>query len=156
MMQEYIEPSPTAQRKLLVLVAAAMIFCLVWKFWAEEAFYGYIRSLPLCDQLPWWQGILTGVVAMAGFASLFMARYSIQLFTHGQEPLPDAWVLRRTPVIRGRKVRLKAYGVAATSIVGFVATANCALLLPELPFFKPVEQCTAESSGGRTHEKSPN
>lgn len=120
---EFIEATPAARRKVILFVAVGLAVGAALQLLLKPWFFAYVNALPLCDRIRWLQSLLIGVlVAMPAF-SLWAVFYGRRLLKARQWPLPDAWVWRRTPVVRGRPATLRAY-----------ALIGCACMTASAPF----------------------
>jgi len=118
-MTEFIETSPGSRRKLLALVFVAVVLGAAWTFLLRPALFAHIRQLPACDQARWSVGFLVGALGLLPIAGLSAGNHARKLIKHGQFPLPDALVWRRTPITRGPKARYLAYAIALCSAALF-------------------------------------
>jgi len=118
---EYLEPTPETRRKALGLIVAGIVVGTLLVFVLRPAFFAFIRQLPECGQARWLFGLLIASVCPLPFVALWAIAHARKLLRFNQSPLPDAWVLRRTPVRRGRPVRLQAYVLIACAAILFFA-----------------------------------
>ena len=116
---EFVETSAKSKRKLIALSVAAAFLWAAQALFLRPALFAYIKQLPACGQAEWSFGLLIGSLGMLPVVGLWGANYARKLLKHGQYPLPNAWVWRRTLVMRGRMVRLRAYGIMFCSIAFF-------------------------------------
>lgn len=143
MTDEFIEPTPRGRHSLVVLLVVGVMFALAYRFWLQPALLGHIQSLPLCDQLPWWRGLLISVLASFLFVALLLAWNAVQLFRYGQSPPPGTWVFRRTRIKRGVAVRGRAYLLLAISTLAVLITWYGWQSLSATPFFHPQGKCVS-------------
>jgi hypothetical protein len=141
MTDEFIEPTPQGRRNLIVLLVIGVLLAISYRFWLQPALFGYIQSLPLCDQLPWWRGLLISVLASFLFVALLSAWNALQLLRYGQLPLPGTWVFQRTKIQRGVGVRRRAYFLLAISVLAVPITWYCWQNLSTTPIFHPRGKC---------------
>jgi hypothetical protein len=142
MSDEFIEPTPESRRNLLLLFFAALVVAGALKFWLMPALFSHIAGLPRCEQLRWLRGVLLVAIATPAIFGMWAIPQSLRLFKLNQSPLPGTWVWRRTPVRRGRAVRLRA---AYVLVVGLAALAFPILglhLLQSTPFAAPSVVCS--------------
>lgn len=116
MADEFIEPTREGRRNFIVLLVCLLAFGAALHFVLAPHFLSFLNTLPLCDQLTWLQGsLLLILVVPVSLAVCWAILHARQLLLHQQSPLPNAWVLRRTPIKRGPKVRWQAYALLAWS-----------------------------------------
>ncbi|MFC4763546.1 hypothetical protein [Dyella koreensis] len=158
MTDEFIEPTSRGRRNLVVLLVMGGMLAIVYRLWLQPALLGHIHSLPLCDQLPWWRGLLISVLASLLFVALLLAWHARQLLRHGQLPPPGTWVFRRTKIQRGVAVRRRAYLLLVFSTLAVLMTWYGWQNLSATPLFHPLEKCatrqaipSAEASAARHH-----
>ena len=142
----YLDPTTNGRLKLASLAVAGMLFVAAVKaYW--PMLMGHITSLPFCEQLPWYQGMLLWACSLCPFAVLVLIRHARRILASGQVPPPGTLVFFRTPIKRGRTALLHAYtsiAVAGTSVV--VAIFVAARVWPAVsPIFISVARC---KSGG--------
>ncbi len=128
MAHEYIEPTLASRIKFGSLVLAGVLASLAMDQWWHP-FMNYVRSLPLCDGLPWLRGILVTFLLAFWLLALLLARTSVLTFRSGQTPLPSAWVWSRTKVHTGRIARLTAAMYALLALTLTAAPVVAAYLL---------------------------
>lgn len=116
MPEEFIEPTREGRRNFILLLVSIVLLGALLHFLLAPRFLAFLNTLPPCDQLPWLQGsLLTILVIPVGLALVWAIPHARQLLRFQQHPLPNAWVLRRTPITRGPKVRRYALGLLAWS-----------------------------------------
>ena len=116
---EFVETSAESRRKLLALSVAGVLFGAALTFLLRPALFAYIKQLPACGQAQWSFGLLICSLGLLPVIGLWAGNYARKPLKHGQIPLPDAWVWRRTPVTRGRMVQFRAYGIMLCSVAFF-------------------------------------
>jgi hypothetical protein len=141
MSEDLLEPTPRGRRNLILLCIGAVAVAFALKIWLMPTLFGYINSLPVCDQLPWWRAVLISTVALLPLAAVQSTLYARKLIKSGQNPPPGTWVFRRTPIKRGRMVRVQAYAILLAAALMLVLTWYSAHQLKRLPFFVPMKQC---------------
>ena len=117
---KFIEPTVSGRLKLVLCVLAAIGLDVVMDRWWDP-FMTFLRSLPLCELLPWHRALFLGFVALFWTAGASVARAAWLTLRAGQSPLPGAWVWVRTEVRTGWKATLDGYVLvllAFFSIVG--------------------------------------
>ena len=117
---DFVEPSADARRKLLALYFAAVLVAALLVFFVRPTLLGFIGSLPACERARWSLTLLAALLAPLPFVAAWVALHARRLIAVGQWPLPGAWVWRRTPVRRGRALRVQAYALMACA-TGLVA-----------------------------------
>ncbi|WP_455370942.1 hypothetical protein [Petrachloros mirabilis] len=116
MTDEFVEPTREGRRNFIVLLVCLLAFGAALHFVLTPHFLSFLNTLPLCDQLTWLQGsLLVILVVPMSLAVCWAIPHARQLLLHQQSPLPNAWVLRRTPIKRGPRVRWQAYALLAWS-----------------------------------------
>ena len=138
----YIDPTTNSRLKLASLAVLGTLFVAAVKaYW--PALMGHITSLPFCEQLPWYQGMLLWACSLCPFAVLVLIRHARKILACGQVPPPGTLVFFRTPIRRGRTALLHAYAsiaVAGASVI--VAIVLAARAWPVLsPMFISVARC---------------
>jgi len=108
MNDQFSEPTRQGRRNLLLMVAIGILVAAALQFWLKPAFFAHLNALPLCDRLKWLRVWLLGAIATPPLFALWGIPQAIRLFKLNQSPLPGTWVFRRTPIKRGRVVRLQA------------------------------------------------
>ncbi len=137
MAHEYIEPTRTSRIKLGLLVVAGALASLAMELWWHP-FMDYVRSLPLCEGLPWLRGILIAFCLGSWLLSLVLLRASVLTFRSGQTPFPSAWVWSRTRVRTGWFAQFSGAGFAALAlvlaaspvVVGYIFQAHAIFCMP--------------------------
>ena len=139
---EFIEPSPKERAKLvllgLVVVAGYVAIDIYW-----PSFMGFVKGLPLCEQLPWLRGWVVAFVAIVASIAAMLGWQGYRILHARQLPLPGALVFRRTKIRRGAFVLAQGYAFCALAlalVVGF------ACLLPRgwsfvYPLFLTASAC---------------
>jgi len=104
-------------------------------------FMDYVRSLPLCEGLPWLRGILLTFFLLFWLLSLLLVRASVLTFRSGQTPFPSAWVWSRTKVRTGRTAQLSGAVFAVLALALAAAPVVAAYLLQAHLIFCVPESC---------------
>jgi hypothetical protein len=141
MSTEYIHPTQEGRRNLVMLVLFSLIAGVAIDFWLLPAFFSYIHSLPKCNQFAWLRGTLLGVIFFPPLLALWAIPHSLKLLKLNQSPLPGAWVLRRTPIKRGRPVRLRAIALLLLSVLALAFPLLGLHLLESTPFSNSHKSC---------------
>jgi len=121
MSSEFIEPSAHGRRNLLVLCVGGIAAGAFVRFYLLPALFAFVAALSPCEQFRWLQDALLASLGPLPLFAVWALLYARQLLKFERSPLPNAWVLRRTPVRRGRSVRWQAYGLIACALVAFAA-----------------------------------
>ena len=144
---EFIEPTARSRLKFVLVHALAIGFVVAVKiFWPRVM--DFVNSLPLCNQLPWLQGIAAAFFALSPLTALFLFWHAERIRSSNQAPPPGAIVFFRTPIKRGRAAMLQVYLCRITGIA--------AILLPLYfgakiwPSISPVFISVAECQRGGT------
>ena len=120
MSEEFLEPTGQGKRNLLLAFAVLAIGLLIVQAWAMPTFFDYVNALQQCDRISVLEktaiALLLFPAVTAGAWGLARARKLIRL---EQFPLPGDWVIRRTPIRRGRAVRRKGYALLVLSFALF-------------------------------------
>jgi hypothetical protein len=139
---QFIEPTPAGRRKIIAMILGAVVAGLVIKLWLSPAYFGYIRGLPVCNQIPWLRNTL--IVAMLGplvVAAAWAVPTALKLLTHGQWPLPGTLVFVRTPIKRGRAASWRAYGMLAWSAFALMIPIYGWHMMAQTRIFSPPARC---------------
>lgn len=121
MEQDFIEPSKSSRKKLLMLVIGAALIGGLLQFVLMPQYFAFVKALPPCDQFPWLRGALAVVIFSVPAIAIFWAiPHARKLLKYEQIPLPGAWVWRRTPIKRGASVRWMAYGLFAWALLAVI------------------------------------
>ncbi len=131
--EQILRAPPMKQRitKLVIWFGGAAIALAIAQVW----FFPWLRtwlSVKDAAELVFrlrvvFAGLALSILAAAGYV-FYVGRRVLQV---GQWPLPGSFVLRDTPVITGRGVRLRAWAMIAWSAVAAVLGIFAALM-PEL------------------------
>jgi hypothetical protein len=121
--EEFVEPSRRGRIAALwvfgVGVAAALAMLAWW-----PVLMGHIRSLPVCDQLPWFQGVIALQALLMTVIPAVLLATGLAARRSGRWPPPRMPVLQRTRVRRGAVVQRRAWwligGAVATAVI-FIA-----------------------------------
>jgi hypothetical protein len=99
MREEFIEPSPTSRRRVIISVGAGVILGAAIAFASA-----YLQSLPFCRALSWWVALSLLVASLVVGTVGWQLSSIYRAARCGQQPLPNANVLFRTRVFRGRRL----------------------------------------------------
>ena len=146
MSREYIESTPTMRRRLLVVFVAIAMIAAVLEFWVKPALFEFVNSLPACERLPWWRGLILsalGILPLVAVSQFILAR---RMLIACQYPLPGSWVFRRTAVKRGRQVQIRAYGLIVIGLAEIAAALYFGWQILGSPLFTVAEQCAPNPS----------
>jgi len=118
MIEDFIDPTPESRRKLLWLIAAALLLGALATYWLLPWFRTQMQVLPPCEaiRLARW-ALLVLLLSLPLTAIGWALPLAWRLWKVGQFPLPGAWVLRRTPIQRGRAVRIRAVALVLWSVL---------------------------------------
>ena len=119
---EFAEPTAQARRKLLALYVVGAIVGGLLVLVVRPGLLAFIGGLPVFEQSRWSLGLLVACLSAVPAAAFGTIVYAKRLLRFNQSPLPNAWVLRRTRIRRGRPVRVQAYALIVCSAC-FVAGA---------------------------------
>jgi len=158
---QFIEPTPSGRRKIATIIVGGIVSSLVIKLWLSPAYFGHIRGLPVCDQLPWLRNtLIVGMLFPLAIALVWAIPTALKMLKFGQSPLPGTVVFVRTQIKRGSTVRWRAYGLLAWSLLALVLPFWGWHLLAHTPFFSPPLKCMAgsvhagqPSPGGNGHAR---
>ena len=121
MEQDFIEPNKEGRQKLIWLFVGIVFLGVLARFVVMPEFFAYVKLLPPCEQLPWFQGALAVVICSVPAIAFFWAiPHSRKLLKFQQYPFPDSLVWRRTKVKRGPAIRWMAYGLFIWSLLAVV------------------------------------
>jgi hypothetical protein len=120
---EVVDPSRRGRIAALWVFGLGIASALAMLAW-WPVLMAHIRSLPVCDQLPWFQAVIAlQALLMAVIPALLLAA-GLAARRSGRWPPPGMPVLRRTRVVRGAAVQRRAWwligGAAATAAI-FIA-----------------------------------
>jgi hypothetical protein len=118
---EFVEPAANARRSLVVLYVAAIVVGALLVFLVRPALLAFIKGLPACEQARWSFTLLAACLLPLPVVAVWASLYARRLLKFNQSPLPNAWVWLRTPVRRGRPVRVQAYALIVCAAVLVVA-----------------------------------
>jgi hypothetical protein len=122
MNNEFIEATEKSKKTLLLRVVVGFLFVCLYQFLWRPLWIEYVNNLPPCEQLKWLEyGFLLALIIPPIICSNFYITAKKILKTN-QYPPPGTLVFVRTPVVRGEKVKYRAY----VMMVMFV----CSLLIP--------------------------
>lgn len=113
MATEYLEPTPSARTRILVVLGILVIVFAIGQF----AIFPFVESLPPCERLAWNKRIL--VAEMVGFIAfaLWQLRSIWQVVRARQWPLPGANVYFRIRIYRGWRLMTAIGALAAWPIL---------------------------------------
>lgn len=146
MAREYLEPTLATRRKLALVALVGVLLVALLEFWLKPRVLHYIDGLPICAQLPWWRGLLVSTICLLPLAALFAFLQARKLLRFKQWPPPDAWVLRRTPIQRGRVVTVRAFVLLFVGLVILGVTLYLAWQVTKVPFFSVPRGCAPSLS----------
>lgn len=118
---EFVDPRPGTRRILTALYGGAVLVGALLVVVLRPALWAFIKGLPVCEQGRWSVVVLALAFGPLPLAALWSAVHARRLLKFNQSPLPRARVWRRTPVRRGRPVRIQAYALLATAAVLLLA-----------------------------------
>ena len=101
MYDEFVEPTPTSRRRVIISVGAGVILGAVIALTSA-----YLQSLPFCRALSSWVALSLLVVLLVIGTVAWQLITIYRAVRCGQQPLPNANVLFRTRVFRGRRLYL--------------------------------------------------
>lgn len=154
---EYIEPTLQGRRALLLRRGLQVALAIV-AFAAAHLVFRHMRALPVCESIPWLRGVLVVLIALPLAVAVYGVWLARQMLRHGQWPLPGTQVLRRRAVERGRRLRWRAGGLFAVSVLSVAVAVTGAYLLATSPIFGaplPGSQC-ARAEGVRASDSLEN
>jgi hypothetical protein len=101
-----------------------------------------MNSLPKCDQAALARATLIGIFSTPALIALWAIPRAIRMLKFNQSPLPGAWVLRRTPIRRGRSVRIQAICLLLISVLAFTFPIISIQFTQLNPFADAPKSCT--------------
>lgn len=105
---DYLEPTRAQRLRVLATWAVAFAAWLAMKlYW--HGFMDWIGDKPICEQVPWLQGLIVVSGLLGALIVWTLARRAWRLHKHGQSPPPGTPVFFRTRVRRGPAVQIDAY-----------------------------------------------
>jgi len=118
MRKDFIDPTPESRRKLLWLIAAVLLLGALATYWLLPWFRTQMQVLPPCEaiRLARW-ALLVFLLSLPLTAMGWALPLAWRLCKTGQFPPPGAWVLRRTPIRRGRAVRIRVVALVLWSVL---------------------------------------
>jgi hypothetical protein len=140
--REFIEPNRSGMVRFAAYVIVVAI-CML-PFITAKPMMAHLKTIPVCEGLPWARAYLVSGFAVAVLAVAFFGWFGYQTIRTGQSPLPDAIVFRRTEVTRGPGVVRRGYFLLGLAAVLLVIVLYVALLT--WPLFRPL--FIASSCGG--------
>ncbi len=146
MTDEYIEPTPQGRRNLAGLSMVGVVAALLCRFWLQPTLFRYIQSLPVCDQLPWWRGLLSSILASLLIVAFLCSWHALKLLRCGQSPLPGTWVFRRTRIQRGVAARRRAFLLFFLSALAILAVWYGWQNLSATAIFHPTGRCASRKT----------
>ena len=141
MSDEYIEPTREGKRNLLLLIAICILFGAAMRFWLLPAYGEYIASLPKCDQIVWLRATLMVIISTPPLITLWAIPHAIRMVKLNRSPLPNTWVLRRTPIKRGRAVFLRAFALLLISVLALAIPVIGIQFMQSIPFAAALKIC---------------
>ena len=129
----------------MIFVAIAMAAAAL-EFWVKPALFEFVNSLPACERLPWWRGLLLsalGILPLVAISQFILAR---RMLIFCQYPLPNSWVFRRTAVKRGRQVKVRACSLIVVGLAEIAAALYFGWQLLGSPLFTMAGQCAPDVS----------
>jgi len=142
MTNEFIEPTREGRRNLLLIAAVGIIAAGSLQFWLKPLLLAQLASLPLCERLRWLRICLLGAIATPPAFALWAVPHALRLHKFGQSPLPGTWVFRRTPIRRGRIVRLQAAFLLLFSLLALMFPIVGWHMLESTPIFAARPSCS--------------
>ena len=141
MSTEYIHPTQEGRRNLIALILFSLVAAIAIEFWLLPAFFAHLHSLPKCNQWTWLRAILLSVIFFPPLVALWAIPHSLRLLKLNQFPLPGVWVLRLTPIQRGRPVRIRAIALLLLSALALAFPLLGLHLLESTPFSYSRKSC---------------
>jgi hypothetical protein len=137
--QRFLEASTSSRRNFLLLVLSLGLGGFVLAQFGEPALYVHLKSLPPCEQVQWLRGLLLGAALLTLLLALLTLAYLRSLHRAGQFPITNRWLLRRTPISRGRSLLVLKWLLAlvVVCLLGMTALLTSALLTGRLPRIPP-------------------
>jgi hypothetical protein len=132
---DFLDPGPHDQRVLILSWIALAFAGALIVLWLKPALLAHVNALPVCDQLPWWRAFLVGALCAPVVVALWAVHYARKLLRYEQMPLPGTRVLRRTPIVRGRPVRLRAWLLIAVAAIAVLVSVACSREVMRTPIF---------------------
>jgi len=140
-MSDYIEP--TTQSRIRVIAAyafAALVYIAVRLAW--DPFFAQISARPICDQVPWWRGVIVFFACLFCWLAFLQFRAAYHIAQQLQFPSADAKVFFRTKVAKGHQALL-LHAVPLVLIGATILAVLTYLLLtdPVRAIFSAVPEC---------------
>ncbi len=118
MTDDFTDPTPEDRRKLLWLIAVAVMLGAAVTYWLLPWFRTQMQVLPPCEAVRLARGVITAMLlGLPLIVVLWALPLARRLWRVGQFPLPGAWVLRRTRIQRGRAVQVRAVTLLVLSVL---------------------------------------
>ena len=120
--QEFVEPTRSARVAALWVFGVGVAVAVAMTAW-WPVLMAHIGSLPVCDQLPWFQGVIALQALLLAVIPAVLLSMGLATRRSGRWPPPRMWVLRRTRVLRGAAAARRVWlliGSAAATAVAFV------------------------------------
>jgi hypothetical protein len=135
---EFAEPTAQGRRNLLALYVTGAIVGALLVLVVRPRLFEFVGGLPVCEQSQWSLGLLVACLSVVPVAAVGTIFHAKRLLRFNQSPLPNAWVLRRTQIRRGRPVRVQAYALFVCSACFLAGALYLAYLLR--PMFSAMRQ----------------
>jgi len=104
---EYIEPTPRGRLTLIILYICIGAWYVSFRIYVEPMLK-YIASTSGCEAMFWVRHEVVYFCTYAVLIILLSFFSAYKLLKYNQIPYPSAYVLKRTPIVRGIKVKLRA------------------------------------------------
>ena len=133
--QEFVEPTRRARIAALWVFGVGVAVAVAMTAW-WPVLMAHIGSLPVCDQLPWFQGVIALQALLLTVIPAVLLSMGMATRRSGRWPPPRMWVLRRTRVLRGaaatRRVWLLIGGAAVIAVIFVVVVMRLLALMAEI------------------------
>ena len=140
MSEEYLEPSPPAERKRRLIQFGVFVVLVL----AVGAYVGYditsYKSIGRCAPTPVVRELFIFKISTWLFGALVMSVLAYRSLLAGQYPLPTAVIFRRTRIRRGRYIKFfAAFFLLASGLLVLMAGLAIAYFVfpfgPQIPMF---------------------
>jgi hypothetical protein len=127
--REYLDASPSSRRNFLLLVMALGGVGFALAYFVEPALYVHLKLLLPCEQVQWLRGLLLGAALITLLLAIALLAYVRSLRRAAQFPVSDRWLLRRTPISRGRALGALQWSIGgiALALIGMTVLLCYAL-----------------------------